>query len=57
MGEKKYFGIIFHTIVICINMLLLLNLVIAIMADTWTTLSEVKLGLYLKGIVESIPAY
>ena len=57
MGEKKYFGIIFHTIVICINMLLLLNLVIAIMADTWATLSEVKLGLYLKGIVESIPAY
>ena len=43
--------------VICLNMLLLLNLVIAIMADTWATLSEVKLGLYLKGIVEAIPTY
>ena len=57
MGDKKYIGIIFHTILICVNMLLLLNLVIAIMADTWATLSEVKLGLYLKGIVEAIPAY
>jgi len=47
----------FHLIVIIINMLLLLNLVIAIMSDTWANLSEVKLGLYLKGIVEAIPVY
>ena len=58
LGEgKKYFGQIFHLIVIIVNILLMLNLVIAIMSDTYSQLSEVKLGLYLQGIVESIPSY
>ena len=33
--QKKYFGIVFHMIVICANMLLWLNLVIAIMSQTY----------------------
>ena len=44
--SKKYFGIVFHILVICINMLLLLNLVIAIMADTYSRFAEVNIGLY-----------
>lgn len=36
LGEgKKYFGIIFHIIVITTNMILMLNLIIAIMSDTY----------------------
>ena len=54
---KKYFGIVFHVIVICVNMLLLLNLVIAIMSTTYAEFAEVKLGLYLQGIIEAIPSY
>lgn len=58
LGEgKKYFGILFHLIVIIVNLLLLLNLVIAIMSHTYSNLSEVKLGLYLHSIVESISDY
>ena len=56
-GGKKYFGQIFHLLVIIVNLLLMLNLVIAIMSDTYSALSEVKLGLYLQGIVEATPSY
>lgn len=45
--QKKYFGIVFHMIVIVANMLLWLNLVIAIMSQTYAEYAEVKLGLYL----------
>lgn len=38
-------------------MLLLLNLVIAIMSTTYAEFAEVKLGLYLQGIIEAIPSY
>ena len=46
-GGKKYFGIIFHLVAIVINLLLLLNLIIAIMSDTYAQLTDMKLGLYL----------
>ena len=45
-SSKKYFGIAFHLLVISINMLLLLNLVIAIMSDTYSRFAEVNVGLY-----------
>ena len=38
---KKYYGIVFHVIVILCNLLLMLNLVIAIMSDTYSKFSEV----------------
>lgn len=58
MGEdKKYYGITFHCVVILCNLLLLLNLVIAIMSDTYAKLAEVQLGLYSVGIIEAIPSY
>jgi len=37
---KKYYGIFFHSLCIIANMLVLLNLVIAIMSDTYSILSE-----------------
>ena len=41
MEEKKYYGIVFHCLVILCNLLLLLNLVIAIMSDTYAKLAKV----------------
>ena len=38
-------------------MLLLLNLVIAIMSDTYSRYAALKLGLYSQGIIEAIPSY
>ena len=54
---KKYYGIAFHIVVILCNLLLMLNLVIAIMSDTYAKLSQVQLGLYSVGIIEAIPSY
>jgi len=44
-------GIIFHVILICLNLLLLLNLMIALMSDTYAKLAQYKKGLYYKCIV------
>ena len=54
---KKWYGIIFHIFVIAVNMLLLVNLVIAIMSDTYRYFAEIKLGLFSQGIIEAIPSY
>ena len=43
---KKYYGIVFHIVVIIVNLVLLLNLIIAIMSDTYRLFADVKLGLY-----------
>ena len=58
LGEsKKYIGIAFHGVVLLCNLLLMLNLVIAIMSDTYSRFSKVQLGLYNVGIIEAIPSY
>ena len=43
---KRWYGITFHIIVLLVNMLLLLNLVIAIMSDTYALYEKVMLGLF-----------
>ena len=55
--EKRNFGIIFHLLVLFVNLLILLNLVIAIMSDTYGRLTDNRLGLYSQGIIEAIPSY
>ena len=55
--EKKYYGIVFHKMVLLCTLLLMVNLVIAIMSDTYARLSEVQLGLYSVGIIEVFPSY
>jgi hypothetical protein len=44
--DRRFFGIVFHFILICVNLLLLLNLMIALMSDTYGDLSEYKKSLY-----------
>lgn len=39
MKERETLGIIFHVVMISVNMLLILNLLIAIMSDTYANLS------------------
>ena len=40
-----------------LNVLILLNVVIALMADTYSLMSGVRKGLYNYSIVRSVPAY
>jgi hypothetical protein len=44
-------------IFILINLLMLLNLVIAIMSDTYSLFVDQKLGLYYAGVIEAMPVY
>ena len=43
---KYYFGIIFHVIFILLNMVIILNVIIAIMATTYGIYEQFQLGLY-----------
>ena len=49
--DRKYIGVLFHILLICVNLLLLLNLMIALMSDTYANLAVLKRGLYYKCIV------
>ena len=53
----RHFGEFYHLLIIILNMVLLVNLVIAILSETYTRLSNQKLGLYYDGVIEVIPAY
>lgn len=44
---RRFWGIIFHVICISCFMLLILNLLIAIMSDTYAEYSDKKEGLYM----------
>jgi len=51
------YGKIFHIFAIILNLIVLVNLVIAILADTYSFLASRSLGLYYDGVISRIPAY
>lgn len=53
----KEVGQVFHLIVIILNLILLLNTVIAILSETYVRYSQMSLGLYYDGVIAAIPAY
>ena len=54
-GWKKYFGIGMHVTVLFSNMILMLNLLIAIMSDTYAELAEVRTGLFWGSVIAEMP--
>jgi len=50
-------GEIFHLTSVIINMILMLNLVIAILSETYARLAPQRLGLYYDGLIASMPGY
>jgi hypothetical protein len=55
--EYQYSGVIYHVVFLIINGLILLNLVVAIMSDTYARLMEVKNGIYFQGVIQAMPVY
>lgn len=49
-------GGLYHYAVIIVNMLLMLNVVISILSETYSRLSPQKLGLYYDSLIASLPA-
>ena len=56
-GWKKYYGLILEICVIFTNMILMINLLIAMMSDMYVSLSEVKLGLFWAQVILELPRY
>ena len=48
---QKYYGIIMHVSVLFFNMVLMINLLIAIMADEYSVLSEVRTGIFWAKVI------
>ena len=55
--DRRMWGIWFHIICIACFMLLILNLLIAIMSDTYALYSDKKEGLYLVKVIQALPHY
>lgn len=48
---QKYYGIFMHVSVLFFNMVLMINLLIAIMADEYSVLSEVRTGIFWAKVI------
>ena len=56
-GFKQYFGLIMHVLVLFINMILIINLLIAIMSDTYARMSDLRVGLYWSTVIKDMQKY
>ena len=54
---KTYYGVGLHVVVLFYNMLIIVNLLIAIMSDGYGALSEVRQGLYWATVIQEMPKY
>lgn len=52
---KRFFGMGMHIIVLFSNMVLMVNLLIAIMSDQYSLMSEVRTGLYWSQVIREMP--
>jgi hypothetical protein len=57
LGTKRIYAVYFMMVYLVINVLLLLNYVIAIMTDRYADLQESRLGLFYDGLVGSMVEY
>lgn len=53
----KWFGVIFVVFFVFLNLLILLNVLIAMMADTYAVMSSQRKGLFNYGVIRAVPAY
>lgn len=55
--EYQFSGVIYHVVFLIINGLILVNLVVAIMSDTYARLMDVKNGIYFSGVIQAMTVY
>ena len=53
----KWFGVVFVVFFIFLNLLILVNVLIAMMADTYALMSSQRKGLFNYGVIRAVPAY
>lgn len=52
---KRFFGMGMHILVLFANMILMVNLLIAIMSDQYSLMSQVRTGLYWSSVILEMP--
>jgi hypothetical protein len=57
LGDKAWVGESFTVVLLIINGIMLLNLIIAIMANTYEDLKKNSFGLYYDGVIEAMPVF
>ena len=57
IGFKRWFGMFLHILVLFVNMILIINLLIAIMSDTYARMSDLRIGLYWSTVIKEMPKY
>jgi len=50
-GVERWFGLFLHITVLFVNMILIINLLIAIMSDTYSRMSDKRIGLYWATVI------
>jgi hypothetical protein len=56
-GFQGYFGLALHVLVLFVNMVLIINLLIAFMSDTYARLAQVRVGLYWSSVIKEMSKY
>ena len=56
-GFKRWFGLALHVLVLFANMILLINLLIALMSDQYARMSEQRIGLFWSTVIKEMPKY
>lgn len=53
----KYVGVLYHLFFLLMNLVMLLNLIIAILSNVYNVYEPMSLALYYDGVIESIPMF
>ena len=56
-GFKGNFGLFMHILVLFVNMILIINLLIAFMSDTYARMASVRIGLYWSSVIKEMPKF
>lgn len=55
VGWQRFYGMGLHVIVLFVNMILMINLLIAIMSDQYSLMQEVRTGLFWGQVINEMP--
>ena len=56
-GFEKWLGLNLHILALFVNMILVINLLIAIMSDMYSRMADLKVGLYWSTVIKEMPKY
>jgi hypothetical protein len=56
-AEYYLLGMIYMCAFIAVNCLIMVNMVVAIMSDTYNTMTQTRMGIYYSSVIQAVPVY